>query len=336
MADLLAQLDRAELAPVYLLVSAEPLLLERAVAAIRDRAVPESARGFNHDVVDGKGLAGDRLLGLARTLPMMAERRMVLVRGIDQVAAAELAELIPYLSDPNPSTVLVGVAAKVDKRIKFFQTAKKKGFLHELAAPRNPTPWLREEAKRRGVRIEPAACARLADVVGSDLARLEVALEQLGLYAGERPVTVDDVDDLIADTRERTVFELTDAIGVGDPERALAAVARLFDQRQSPIGVVVMLARHMRQLGLLHAGREQNLSKGEVARLVGAPPFVVDKLASQARRYAPAAVERALVLLSEADGALKGMAPMTKTLGRGLGERVVVDRLVSRLIGLGR
>jgi DNA polymerase-3 subunit delta len=324
------------LAPVYIVVSPDPLLSERAFARIRELAVPEAARAFNYDVYDGKGASGARILAAAQTLPMMASRRLVVVRDIGAMAAAELAKLIDYLGDPCETTVLVATAQKVDKRIKFYATAKKKKFLHELAPPRNATPWLRDEARRRGVDITPAAVTRLADVVGNGLARLALSLDQLALYAGGRKVDVDDVDDLVAETRERTVFELTDAIGQGDRQRALVALGALLDQRQSSIGVVMMLARHVRQLALAQAGLDKRLPKGELGKLLGVPPFVVDKLATQARRFQPVALDRAIRRLAEADFALKGGRPMLKTLGRDLGDRVVLDRLVAELLVMSR
>ncbi len=324
-----------QLEPVYVVVSGDPLLLERASTAIRDAAVPEAARAFNYDVVDGKGADASRILAAAQTLPMMAARRLVVVRDIGAMAAGELAKLVDYLAAPSETTVLLATAAKVDKRVKFFAAAKKRKFMHELAAPRNLTPWVKEEARRRGVKLSAAAASRLCDVVGKDLARLSLSIDQLQLYAGDRAVEVDDVDDLIAETRERTVFELTDAIGQGDRMRALTALAALFDQRQSSIGVVMMLARHVRQLVLANNAMRRRVPKSDMARALGVPPFIVDKLLGQARRFSPAALDRAMIQLAEADFALKGGRPLTKTLGRELGDRVVIDRLVNDLITAG-
>jgi DNA polymerase III subunit delta len=336
--DVFAALASGKPAPVYVLSSEQPLLLERAVNAIRDATVPPALRGFNYDVYDvsGAGRAtASRILATAQTLPMMAQRRMVLVRDIGAMQAAELNKLVEYLESPNPSTVLVAVAGKVDKRVKFFATAVKRKLLHELAPPRELTGWIKSEAGTRRIAIAPDACARLADVVGKDLARVALALDQLALYAGDRTIEAEDVDDLVADTRERSVFELTDAIGKGDIAAALAAVAALCEQRQSAIGVVVMVARFMRQLALCQVAQARRLPKEQAAQLVGAPPFAVQKLMSQARRYDQPGLARAARRLTEADQSLKGMDDTIKILGRQLGERVVLDRLVTELIGLG-
>lgn len=324
-----------KLDPIYLFASAEPLLVDRAVAAIRDAVVPEALRAFNLDAIDGKGASAARVLAAARTVPMMAERRLVLVREIAAMTAAEMNGLIEYLDDPCPSTVLVATASKVDRRLKFFAAAGKKGWLHELSAPRDLAGWVAGEAAQRKVAIRPDAVRRLVDAVGADLARLALALDQLALYAGARAIAVDDVDDLVADTRERSVFELTDAIGAADRPRALGAVAALVDQRQSPIGVVSMLARHIRQLSLYRAGHKSGMGKQELARLLGVPPFVVDKLGRQADRFPDASLDRAIAALSLTDRALKGEREAQKTLGRALTDRLLLEDVVQRLVDMG-
>jgi DNA polymerase III subunit delta len=276
---------------------------------------------------------------------MMAQRRMVFVRDISLLTADEAEPLLEYLGKPNPSTVLVAVASKIDKRLKLFAQLSKKGFLHVLDAPRQVAPWVRDEAKNKGVKIDAAAISRLVETVGNDLSRLSLSLEQLGLFAGDRPVTSDDVDELIADTRERSVFELTDAIGAADRARALAAVASLCDQRESAVGVVVMLARYMRQLTLVHTMRAHNVPRGEWASRIGVPPFVVDKLMAQARSYSARALSTATQRLANADRALKGditlstqtaqfTGPQLKALGRELAERVILEQIVDGIVEL--
>jgi len=331
--------------PIYVLHSEHPILIERAVTAIREAAVPPAMRGFNYDVIEGKP-KGSQIVALAQTLPMMAKSRMVFVRDLALLPADEAEPVIQYLAKPNPSTVLVAVTTKLDKRLKLFAQLSKKGFLHVLEAPRQVGPWVRDEAKAQGVKIDANAINRLIDTVGNDLSRLALSIGQLGLFAGDRPVTSDDVDELIADTRERSVFELTDAIGAADKARALAAVASLCDQRESAVGVVVMLARHIRQLSLVYTLRETNVPRPSWGPMLGVPPFVVDKLIAQARSYAPAALAVATQRLANADRALKGditltstlggafTGPQIKALGRDLAERIILERVVDGIVQL--
>jgi DNA polymerase-3 subunit delta len=338
--ELLAELAAGRLDPVYVLHSEHPILIERVLRAVRDAVVPPAARGFNYDIVEGKP-TGARIVSLAQTLPMMAQRRLIYVRDLSAMPADEAEPLLAYLGKPNPSTVVAAVASKIDKRIKLYAQLAKKGYLHVLEAPRQLAPWLRAEAKQLGVPLEPAAITRLIDAIGDDLSRLALTVEQLGLYAGRRPVTSDDVDELVADTRERTVFELTDAIGAADRSRALAAVAALCDQRESAVGVVVMLGRYVRQLSTAHALRRSNTPRNEWGSRLGVPPFIVDKIAGQARSFSAGALATATQKLAMADRALKGditlidtefTGPQIKALGRELGERVILERIVDEIV----
>jgi len=330
--------------PIYVFHSEHPILIERAVGELRDAVVPPAARGFNYDVVEGKP-KGSQIVALAQTLPMMAAARMVFVRDLALLPADEGETLLDYLAKPNPSTVIVALTSKLDKRLKLFAQLSKKGWLHVLEAPRQLAGWVRDEAKARNVKLDAAAVQRLVDAVGSDLSRLALTIEQLGLYTAGKAVTSDDVDELVADTRERSVFELTDAIGAADRARALAAVAALCDQRESAVGVVVMLARHIRQLSLLHHMRTSQVPRGEWAGRIGVPPFVVDKLIAQARSYTPRALAAATRRLAAADRALKGditltadtspfTGPQMKALGRDLGERVILESVVDGIVEL--
>jgi DNA polymerase-3 subunit delta len=354
--ELLAEVAAGRLEPIYVLHSEHPILIERALTAIRDAVVPPAARGFNYDIVEGKP-TGARIVALAQTLPMMAQRRLIYVRDLSAMPADDADALLAYLAKPNPSTVVVCVVSKLDKRIKLYAQLSRKGYLHVLEAPRQLAPWVRAEAKHRGVPLDAAAITRLVDAVGDDLSRLALTVEQLGLYAGGRPVTADDVDELVADTRERTVFELTDAIGAADRGRALAAVASLCDQRESAVGVVVMLARHVRQLSLVYTLRDTNVPRPSWGQLLGVPPFVVDKLISQARSYTPRALATATRRLANADRALKGditltsaitggagggagaaggtfTGPQIKALGRDLAERIILEHVVDGIVQL--
>lgn len=348
MSDPIAAAAAGKLAPVYVVSSDHPILIDRLLAAVRDAAVPPAMRAWNYDVIEGKATAA-RITTACQTLPMMGARRMVLVRDLAAMAADELAQLIAYLDAPSPSTVLFAITSKLDKRLKFYAAAGKRGLIHELTAPKRVDGWIRAEADARGVRLEAAAVARLADAVGGDLSRLALTIDQLALYAGGKPVTADDVDDLVADTRERSVFELTDAIGAGDLAAALVAVGSLVEQRQSAIGVLAMLGRHLRQLELVHVARAEGVGPRELPARLGVPPFVVDRLTGQARRYRPAALAHAIELVAAADWAMKGhpdpgavlateaaaTGAAQKTLGRGLGERVLLERLAAALVAAG-
>ena len=279
-----------------MLHSEHPILIERAVAAIRDAVVPPAARGFNYDVVEGKP-TGARIVALAQTLPMMAQRRHGATSAISRRWPPTTPSRCSRTSHkPNPSTVVVASRSKLDKRLKLFATLSQEGLRARArgAAPARAVGARRGQARGREHR-RPRRSRRLVETVGDDLSRLALSVEQLGLYAGNRAVTSDDVDELIADTRERSVFELTDAIGAGGSRAGAARRwSRCAISSESAVGVVVMLARHVRNLSQLSraaragACRATSGARGSACRRSSSTSST-----QQARSYTPDALARA-------------------------------------------
>jgi DNA polymerase-3 subunit delta len=321
--DVVAQVARGQIAPVYCL-SGERYLVDAAHAAIRAAVLGQAgaAAGFNHDSFDLKESGLVSCLTTARTLPMMAKRRLVVGRGIDQVKADLLEPLVQYVGDPNPSTCLVLVGDKVDVRFKAFLALRKAGFLHVFAPLKDQAlaGWLRAQARARQVDITPDAAGALADLAGPELGRLSQALDQLALYAGAgRAVTLDDVEELVAETRQRNVFELTKAIGAGDVPRALGLLANMLRNREPALRIQFMLARQMRQIWRAKELAATGAARGEIAAAVGMSPYFLDDVLVPARRMSRAVLARAFERLYQSDQALKS-------------SRVDGDLIVSRLV----
>jgi DNA polymerase-3 subunit delta len=239
---------------------------------------------------------------------MMARRRLVVGKAIDEIKAADLEPLVAYVEDPNPATCLLLIGEKVDVRLRAFSALRKRGFLYVFAPLRDNAlaGWLRTEARVRGIDIKPDAAAALATLAGPDLGRLSQALEQLGIYVGgERAIAVDDVEDLVAETREHAIFELTKAIGMGDVPRSLTLCARMLRNREPPLKIQFMLARQLRQIWRAKELASGGASRGDIAAAVGINPYFLDDIMVPARRMSRAALERALERLFQADLALK-------------------------------
>ena len=298
-------MKRGDIAPIYCF-SGERFLVDTAVAAVRAAVLAEAgaAAAFNHDTFELKESGVGSAVGTARTLPMMAKRRLVVGKSIDEVKAADLEPLVAYIDDPNPSTCLLLIADKVDVRLKAFSAMRKRGYLYVFAALRDNAlaGWLRTEAKNRGIDIKPDAANTLAMLAGPDLGRLAQALEQLAIYVGrERAIAVDDVEDLVAETREHAVFELTKAIGMGDVPRALALCANMLRNREPPLKIQFMLVRQVRQIWRAKELAASGASRGDIASAVGINPYFLDDVLVPAKRMSRAALERALESLYQAD-----------------------------------
>jgi DNA polymerase-3 subunit delta len=307
-ADPLATLREGEPGPLYFLYGKERYLLDRAVDLLRARVLDPRTRDFNYELFYGKEAGASRIAQAARTLPMMAKRRLILVRDADEMKADELGGLVSYVSDPAPETCLVFVGEKADQRLKFFSAFKKHGELVKLEPlyERQLPDFVRGEAKARGVTIAPDALTMMVAEIGAELGQLADAVERLAMYAGERKqITADDVDKVVATTRQRSVFELANAVGAGDRASALAMLSSMLGARESGVRIVAMLARHLRQLWITSELLQRTRDKFEIASALGIPPFFADDIIRQARTLDAAKAKRMHAALFTADKNLK-------------------------------
>jgi DNA polymerase-3 subunit delta len=153
--------------------------------------------------------------------------------------------------------------------------------------------------------LEKGADAALSVAVGPDASALDDAIERLGLYAGGSPVETDHVATVVSSIRQNKVFDLTDALGSRNPGRAMALLEEFLGNREEPLRLLALVARHMRQLVLARVYAPQNLPQADLARLLGVPPFAVSKLLSQSRVFNGTQLEVSLMRIARADVELK-------------------------------
>jgi DNA polymerase-3 subunit delta len=307
--DILSDIARGEILPIYCLHGVERFLVDRAVSAIRKAVLGDEAgasAGFDQDVFDLKETPMAQVVAAARTLPMWSKRRLVLASGIDTLKAEQLEPLVAYITNPNPRGCLVLFGDKVDGRWRVFLALKKAGYLHEFPRlkDRDLAAWLAGEAKRRRLTIEPGAVTALAEAAGPDLGRVVQALEQVALYANG-PITRDHVEAMIPESRERGIFELTSAIASGDAAAALRLLANLLRNREPPIKIQFMLLRQLRQIWRAKELLTAKLPRPEIAAAIGIAPFFLDDVLVPAGRMTSAALARSFSYLYQADRSLK-------------------------------
>jgi len=310
--------NEQKLRPVYLLVGEERHLETSVVQAVRAAAMVGGVAGLNEDQFQAQECDVDTALSAARTLPMMAKRRFVLVRGLehwegressDGKALAPLDKLVEYAEKPAPSTVLVLLGGGLDKRRKLVNAARKEGYLVscDVLARADLPGYIERAARERGNSLAPGVADLIAELAGPELGPVTDALERCCLYAGAgQEVTEDVVGECVVRLRTKTVWELVSAVGRREPGPALAALAEVYDPQDKGLRLVGLLAWSTRQLLRFESALAAGASPNDAAVKAGAPPFKARELAEQVRRIARADLERWLVTLAELDYALKG------------------------------
>ena len=314
------QAKKAALLPVYLVTGAEQWLRDQVVAELRAAALGGGVAAFNEDRFTAGEVDVDRVVAAARTVPMMANRRFVLVRSAERWDAAgsddedsksesPLDRLMRYIAEPVDSTCLVIVAAKVDGRRKLAAVAKKKDFVVtcEPLDGRRLSAWVVQQCKARGHAIDLDVASLLAELAGPEMAYLDDAVERLSLFVGgQAPITEHAVAECIARVRTADTWALVDAVGARDLGKGMSLLAEVYDPRDRGLPLLGAVAWSIRQLAKVQAALDAGMSNDEAAKVAGVyPAFRVRELADKLRSFRPRELERWLLVLAETDVALK-------------------------------
>ena len=300
---------RAERIPMLLLVHGEEsYLVDQAGRLVVNAVVAPENRDFNLTVVHGRDLKGHELIDQARTLPVFASHRLVVIRNVHEAPTDQLEAFAAYLDDPVPETFLLLTAVGIDKRRKFFQKFAQVGEIIEFRRLfDNQLPqFIRERAREAGRTFTAPALKLFCRRVGNNLAEVMGELDKLISYAGDREFfEEDDVAAVVSDTRVESVFALTDAIGTGDHAAALRLLQRLLDDGQPPLVILSMFIRHFRQLWKARELLAQGVPQKELPRRIGINPYFVGSLLTQAQLYDDRQLRETFPRLLAVDHALK-------------------------------
>lgn len=299
---------RGERAPAYCLYGEDDYRREQALEQLLDALLPEGARDLNLEQIRPGEAETGSILGSARTLPFLSGCRVVLIRGADALSREQQEELLSYLDDPSPTTCLVLAAMRLDLRTRLAAVLQKKGVVQRF--DRLEAGSLKESllaaARAQGKRLSLEAINLLIPLVGDDLRQLIYSVEKAALFVGDREeIGPQDIEALVGETRARSIFELTDAVGARDLEVAVRCLTGLLDSGEEPLAILGMLARQVRLLLRTKALQVQATSSGAMARALGLPPRVVATLERHAGSLSWQQLSRALRCLSRADLAIK-------------------------------
>lgn len=332
----------------YVLAGDEIFLLDRCRAAVLKAFVPADLKDFCLSDLDLANTTIFEVLDRAQTPSLMAPFQVVFVRNVRQLYTRgakkeEFAALDRYFRSPNPQALIIFVAdfLRISSDARRMEMEDKNRYerltetlgehcgMVELArvTDEDAMRWVVATAQDAGARFEPDAARELVDALGADMMLIASEVEKLLLYAsGRGRITLGDVETMVLAAKQRSLYELTDAISSRNRARALALLQGLLNSsdagEDAAIGHLYMMARTFRQMLVI---LEKNVRDSRAiwqALWQGfrMPPFAADELIKQARRYkSRRELTRALRLIARADLELRSSPP---------DKRIVLERLV--------
>ncbi|MDO8519820.1 MAG: DNA polymerase III subunit delta [Deltaproteobacteria bacterium] len=311
--------------PILILVGEDSFLISREISRLKREILSGGVADFNFDRFSAKEAQPAAIFNACATLPMMAERRLVLVSDGEAIKKDDYDDWVAYFENPSPSSTLVLTAEKIDKRLSLWKKAVQKNFVRELKAPfpNQMPPWIFQEAKNLGLKISPEATLAMAEALGSNLMAQISALEKLKTYAMPRTsLDVADVEAVVADFLSKTVFDFTDKVGGKNYKEAASLLEKMSVMGESPVKLLFMVIRHFRLLFLAQEGLKAGLGEMELASQLGVRPFFVKDYLRQARAMNTAGLKKIYRRLLDTDRALKSSR---------LDHRLVMDQFLMEI-----
>jgi DNA polymerase-3 subunit delta len=332
-------MDLPRFSPVYFLYGPERYLIEAEVQALLDRVLPARHRGMNFHPFSGGEHGGREIVQVSQTLPMFSPLRLVLVKDADRMDEEDVDAVMAYLGDPSPTTCLVLCGASPGPWKKRLRELEKTGKVVEYPRLKGKAlaTWIRRRMTEKGKTLAEEAAEFLSEVVGDSLQDLDQVLEKAFLRAGPRSaVTLSDVEEMASDVKASTVYDLMDAIGRQNLEKALAILDQILETKEvlfkrdagatrraeDPVPLLLsMMAKEYRSLWRVKEALAGGGGAESAAGRLGMSPWSVKKLAEQERRFSVSALREGILTCHRTDLAVKrGRGPKDLLM-----QRLVVD-----------
>jgi DNA polymerase-3 subunit delta len=317
-------------APVYVITGTQDLLRELAGKEIQQTTLGDSDTAFNFDKYDGETVSSEQVVESCNMFPLTANRRFVMVRRAGKLLQeSNSGPILSYLENPSSQTILVLELEKPpDARRKSWKQIEKKAVvvMCEPLKDREVEVWLREQAKRRKVKLGREEIQYLVGEFGADLRRHLNELEKISLFAQDKSLGVEELADLLGRGKAQSIFRFTDAVAKRDAAVALKQLGRLLGEGESPLPILALLDRTVGQLLIAKELRTRRRRSPDAASLLGVPGWKVDQLLRESDSFGEEELSKALDTIARIDLTMKTT---------GVPARLLLESLVVSLCGAG-
>ena len=277
---------------------------------------------LNIEVIQDEESA-DRITSSLEASPFLADKRLIIVKNfMENAPAKEQERLRDRLEKVAESTVAVFYEeSPPDKRTTLYKKFKESCQLKEFAVP---TPleldqFLRTQAVKRNLRIQPREIKFLLDHVGPDLWTLDNEIQKLSSYCKNRAATEDDIRLLCQENISTSVFKMTDALSEKNAKRAIQLLHILAENGEETLMIFSMIVRHFRMLLLLSDLKKNGTAEKDLFTMMKQydakiHPYAVQVAAKQARNFAYEDLKKAYDTLADLDVKFKS-GEITETEG---------------------
>ena len=302
------RLAQGQVDTCYFFCGEETYLMHEYIATLSERVLGPAARDFNCDVFEAESSdILEEALDVARTLPMLATHRVVVLHGLQQLRKSDWPRLERYLASPSSSTAFICSSNVMDqKKVPPALWQQAVTVECQRLTGTQLQEWTAHTVVQRGYRMAPTALQALLHDQVADLRTISQEIDKLCAYAGDRvDISIADVHAVTQASRPHSIFALSDALGARQTGPALTLIERLLDQGEPPLVILSMMVRQVRLLWSSKHLSQQRYDTPGIAKALGLPLAVCRQLVAQSRQISLAHLRVMYTTALEADLALK-------------------------------
>ncbi|WP_299048394.1 DNA polymerase III subunit delta [uncultured Polaribacter sp.] len=326
---IVSDIKQGNLKPIYFLMGDEPYYIDKISDFIEKNVLEESEKGFNQQVMYGRDVSVEDIVGAAKRYPMMAEKQVLIVKEAQDLSRT-IEKLVSYAENPQPTTILVinYKYKKLDKRKKLHKAVAKTGLIYESKTlyENQVSDWIRRVLGGKKYHIEPKAAQMLVEFLGTDLSKIANELSKLMLILPKETIINDQhIEENIGISKDYNNFELRKAVGEKNTTKANRIINYFAENpKNNPLVMTIsLLNSFFTQLLLFHG--LQDKSKNMVAKSLGVSPYFVDEYFLAARNYPMRKVAQNIAILRDADVKSKGV-------GANLSNKDILKELLFKIL----
>lgn len=317
----------------YLLHGEDEFSRSETLAGLKERMGDPAMAELNTTLFDGRKVTLNELKHACNAVPFLADRRLVIVEGLLSHLEAGRKKKAKETEDEQPAWKKAYLEGLVDHLKRLPETTRLILVEHKSIGARHPIRklaeaeareerayveefrplqrgqlrgWIRKRTQSKGAEVTPAAAEELVAFVGGNLRLLDQEIDKLIAYVDRaQPITEKEVRLLVSYVQEANIFEMVDALGRRNGQRALTLLHKLLEDGHPPLALLGMIVRQFRIMLQIKELEQRGVSRSEIGSRLSLHPYVVEKGGRQARNFSMKQLEQIYDKLVKTDWDIK-------------------------------
>lgn len=292
--DLDKQISSGNIGRLYFFYGEEQFLLENKIKSIKARIVEKDFEEFNYEKLDGKKVTVDQIETALLSVPVMSDRKMVVVSNTNifgNAKSKDFTKICEALSGiPEYLTVIFTEKEFDKKKEKNLDIFKKHGEIvkFDILSPKQLELWLEKSFEAKGKTVLASDLSKMINLCGQSMANLNNEYQKLLNFVGDRTkITSEDIDLVVSKSTDARIFDIIDNIAEGKTKTVFEELNALRASGENPSTVLSLISTRMGELLMVKQLSEERVSSDSIASYFEPRkhPFVVKKLTEQSRRF---------------------------------------------------